>query len=429
VSLETDSGRRGPEFSVSELRASFPDFPYLVLLKLDAQRRGVAYTPEALSVLDPAVHMTAVRSDYYDKEDLTPVSLVLRDGTTIFTEGFLSETGLKPYVVDLVDGAPHLTDPGPDKDASGPGGGIVPEPVWYWEKPAYYDKLTSSGKPMWQIVSARPQRLTVHPNQFCDFWRNPGEGCKFCVMASTFKKGAKEGRKEERLAVRDIVETVAEALKEPGLCQSFFMTGGSILGGAEPLDDEVDQYVDILRALAPLFSAKKVPSQLIGTAFTARQLERLADSTFLMSYTADLEVLNKDLFPWICPGKSRLIGYEGWKRRLCDAVSVFGRGNVNTGIVGGVELARPRGLASEEEALESTLAEAGRLAEKGVFAVACVWRVLRGSVFQNQRPPSLRYYLKLSAGLDAIRRLNRLPADMDNYRRCGNHGDTDLARI
>ncbi|MDR1872410.1 MAG: hypothetical protein LBS60_10930 [Deltaproteobacteria bacterium] len=51
------------------------------------------YAPETLIAVDPTVHMTMVRSDYYDKEDLSPVSLSLDDGTTVFTEGVLADTG------------------------------------------------------------------------------------------------------------------------------------------------------------------------------------------------------------------------------------------------------------------------------------------------------------------------------------------------
>jgi biotin synthase-related radical SAM superfamily protein len=358
--------------------------------------------------------MTTVRSDYYDKEDLSPVSLILDDGTTVFTEGVLADIGLEPYVVDHDGRNAYLLD----NDAP-------LARVSYWEKPAYYAKTTAKGRPMWQVVSARPQRLTIHPHQYCDFWKKPGQGCRFCVMATNYKAYGKEAR----LLVEDIIETVGEAVKEPGGYQSVFLTGGTILSGATPLDDELELYLAILKGIGPLFGGQKFPSQLISTAFSLPQLARLKAETGLTSYTADLEVLDAELFKWICPGKSRLIGYEGWKDRLAAAVGLFGRGRVNTGIVAGVELAKPKGFKSEEEALNATLKEARSLAERGVFVVSCVWRVMTGSVFARQRPPSLEYYVRLALGLDAIRREYGFLADMDNYRRCGNHADTDLARI
>ncbi|MDR1656268.1 MAG: radical SAM protein [Deltaproteobacteria bacterium] len=408
------SSWRDEEKSLSDLKKLYPDFPYPVLLKIDVQRRGVVYTKEALAAVDPIIHMTSVRSDYYDKDDLSPVSLMLDDGTSIFTEGFLADTGFEPYVVDFDGRSAYLCD-GADPLAR----------VSYWEKPDYYSKTTSRGRHMWQLVSARPQRLTIHPHQFCDFWKKSGCGCKFCVMASNFRAG----NKEALLSVDEIVETVAEALKEPGRNQSIFLTGGTIVSGQNPLDDELELYLAVLKGLGLLFGGRKFPSQLISTAFNPWQIRRLWEETGLTSYTADIEVLNESLFDWICPGKSQLIGYQGWLDRLEAAAQIFGRGNVNTGIVAGVETARPKGFKTSEEALSNTLEEAEKLFRRGVWVVGCVWRVMEGSVFFRQRPPSLEYYLRLAQGLDGLRRKYGFMADLDNYRRCGNHPDTDLARI
>ncbi|MDR0621557.1 MAG: radical SAM protein [Deltaproteobacteria bacterium] len=416
------AGWRDLEPSLAEVGRKYPAFPPMVLLKTDVQRRGVAYTPEALAHVNPAKHMTTIRSNYYDSAGAQPVSLTLRDGTSLYLEGFLEDGHREPYVVDHDGRRAFLTDRGE-----------ALEEVEYWEKPAFYDKFTRSGKPMWQIVSARPQRYTIHPKQFCDFWKFKGQGCKFCAMDANFRKN----RKEPLLSVDDVVETVAEALKEPGASQSLFFTGGSLLGGkdpfgrgqGDPLGAELELYLGLLKALGQFFGNGKFPSQLISTAFDERGLRRLWEETGLMSYTADLEVLDEKLFGWICPGKAKLIGYRGWKERLVAAADIFGRGNVNTGLVGGVELAKPKGFATEDEALEATLSEAASLIKHGVWVVSCVWRVLGGSVFFGQKTPSLDYYARLSLGLDGLRRAANIPADLDNYRRCGNHPDTDLARV
>lgn len=278
---------------------------------------------------------------------------------------------------------------------------------------------------MWHVAWARPQRIDINPNQFCQFWETPGHGCKYCAIASTFKKSGKP----QFVNLDDIEETVREALKQPGRYTSIFLTGGTILDGEELLDEEVNLYIDILKRVGKNFGNRRFPSQLIGTAFNQNQLQRLHDETGLMSYTADIEVLNAELFQWICPGKAARIGYEQWKERLYQAVDIFGRGYVNTGLVAGVELARPNGFFSEEEALEKVLAEAEELAENGVSPVGCVWTVAPGSIFFRQKTPSLEYYVRLAKGLDELRRKYQIPVDMDNYRRCGNHPDTDLSRI
>lgn len=405
---------REEELSFEEVKAKYPHISPFVILKADMQRRGVTYSERALQRVDKNIHQVEYRGFSRETVGAVPVSLMLRDGTTALT-GFTKKDGYRdPYVIDVVEDEIVVTDEG-----------RVIESVEYWEKPDYYDKTTSKGTPMWKIALARPQRIDIYPFQYCQFWNTPGHGCKYCSIAAT----QHQVDKPEYVDVSEIVETVHEALKQKGRYMSLFLTGGSILTGEKLLDDEVNLYIKILNETDKFFGGKKIPSQLIGTAYSKEQLKRLYDNTGIASYTADIEVLGKDKFDWICPGKAAEIGYEQWKERLYEAVDIFGRGNVNTGLVGGVEMATPKGFVDEEEALASTLAEAEELARHGISAVHCVWTVAEGSIFFNQKTPSLEYYVRLSEGLDRIRRKYKINIDMDNYRRCGNHPDTDLSRI
>ena len=140
-------------------------------------------------------------------------------------------------------------------------------------------------------------------------------------------------------------------------------------------------------------------------------------------------MLDEEKFKWICPGKATRPGYREWKRRLVEAVQIFGRGYVNTAVVGGVEMATPHGFVREEDGLRATLDEAEELASQGVVTISCVWVPNAGSVFHKQKAPSLEYFVLLAKGLDSIRRRHGLIVDMDSYRMCGNHPDTDLSRI
>ena len=415
--MAVDKNWREKELSLKEVINKYPDVSPFIIIKTDAQRRGVDYTEAALSRVDVNVHQTVTRSfavERSDQVDHSPFSLLLRDGTSILTGRDMVEGYRDPLVVDVVDDKIMILDDGEPL-----------EEVFYWEKPDFYDKFTSSGKPMWHIAWARPQRIDLNPNQYCQFWETPGHGCKYCAIAATYKKSDKE----QFVDLQDIDETVHEALKQPGRFTSIFLTGGTILDGEQLLDAEVEQYIQILKRVGRNFNGKRFPSQLIGTAFNKQQLQRIYDETGLMSYTADIEVLNEELFDWICPGKAAKIGYQEWKDRLYQAVDVFGRGYVNTGLVAGVEMATPKGFQTEEESLGRILEEAEELAKHGVSAVASVWNVAPGSMFFKQRTPSLEYYVKLSKGLDALRRKYHIHIDMDNYRRCGNHPDTDLSRV
>lgn len=406
------------ELPFAETLAEHPGFPRLVALKIDVQRRGVFYTPRAEAAVDPAQHQ--LRSPYiFGSRDGAikplPESFLLRDGTTVLVDPTPPEHD--PYLVDFVDGRFVLSDRGQ-----------ILEEITLWPKPAYYGLLTSSGIPMSHVVSARPQRFNIFQSSFCYFWAEK-EGCKFCDIVTHTKQQREELGVPNRLRPQDVKETLAAALKEPGRFTSLCLTAGSVIKGEAVFDREVDFYIELLQAIGELFTTKKFPSQLIASAFNEKQLARLYAETGLTSYTSDLEVLHEGLFNWICPGKAKWVGYQEWRNRLVRAVDIFGRGNVGTGIVGGVELAQPNGFANERDALESTLSEANWLAERGVTTVYIVWVPRPGSDFRGQRAPSLDYFLRLARGLQAIRERHGLSVDFDDYRRCGNHPDTDLARL
>ena len=405
--------KRKPFVEVCE---KYKQIPKLIILKTDIQRRGIRFSEKLIKEINPQIYQVKQRSFSREAVGNIPVSFMLRDGTSVIVRNTLKRNGMEmPYQVDVEDGKFIVRD-----------GEWVEEEIFFWEKPDYYDKKTENGIPMWKIASARPQRLDINPYQYCDFWKK-ASGCKFCEIASTFLKNKEQ--KPMYVDASDIFETVKEALKEKGRYTSIFLTGGSICGGEEPFDEEVDLYIDILKRVGELFKTRRFPSQLIGTAYTKKQLSRLYENTGLMSYTADIEVLNRELFQWICPGKSQYIGYDVWKERLYQAVEIFGKGYVNTGIVAGVELAKPKGFRAEDEALSSTLKEAEELMKNGVSVVSCIWRIAGGSVFADQSPPSLEYYVRLIYELDKMKRKYGFNSGMDDYRRCGNHPDTDLARI
>ncbi|MBV4428059.1 radical SAM protein [Clostridium tyrobutyricum] len=406
------------ELTLKEVIDKYNDVSPFVIIKADVQRRSVIYTDRAIKAADKNVHQLQSRGIFFsigEKEDYFPVSLLLRDGTSIMTGPL--PTAKNPYVVDYIDGKFYITD-----------NGEIVEEVEYWTKPDYYEKFTSRGTPMWHIATSRPQRIDIDPYSYCHFWDN-GKGCKYCNIGSNFNRNKIQNNKPARLDPQDVYETVKEALKEPGRLESVFLTAGSILSGDEIFDDEVNLYIDILQAIGENFKTKRFPSQMISSAFNEKQLQKIYENTGIMSFTSDIEVLDEEKFKWICPGKDKLIGYKEWKRRIIAAVDIFGRGNVNSGIVGGVELAKPYGFKDEDEAFRVILEEAEKFAEKGVSIVQCVWTPYPGSVFQNQENPSLEYYVKLSKSLDDIRRKYGLNIDMDNYRRCGNHPDTDLSRV
>lgn len=411
---------RKKELSLDEVAAKFPDFPKLLILKIDVQRRGVIYTEAAQSKIDPDIHQ--VQSDgqqgFRIEQRYFPEGLILKDGSYLIVSYDYDFENQKrdPYVVDVIDDRIWITDEG-RKLAE----------VSYFVKPDYYNKLASNGEPLTKYISSRPQRIDVVLNQYCHFWDRNGGGCKYCPLTPNYLK---QKLKEERYNVKYIVEAVKEALKQEGRFSGFMFTGGSILSGDNVLDDELDAYIELIKAIGDLFEdGKRYPSQLISSAFDERQLERLVNETKLMHYTTDIEVLDREKFAWICEGKNHYIGYDEWKRRLIASIDYFGKGNVSSGMVLGVELASPNGFVSEEEAFKVITEEAETIVENGISLAANVWRPAPGSVFQNQYNPSLEYFVSVYNKFDELHHKYNVGRYTDDYRRCGMHPGLDLLRI
>jgi hypothetical protein len=417
-----DPDWRSKELNLDEVIKKYPGFPPLVILKADLQRRGVKVTGRAAAHIDPEKIAVNSRSNNFENEGYIPNGLLLRDGSSVIT--YLSSDAPEPftrfrdpYYVDFIDGRPVITD-----------NGRVIEEAAYWPKPDYYDKKTTKGTPMWHVLSARPQRLEINTYQNCDFWKLPGLACKYCYTG--FLYNLMKDQKPEIIDFEDAAEAVGEALKQPGRWRSIQFCGGSRLDGDEALDAEVDLYIDILKRIEKYLPDRRAMVQMVATAFNPRQLRRLRDETILTGYTSDIEVLDKDVFNAICPGKAKYIGYDEWKNRLYHAVDIFGAGRITTGIVSGVELAQPFGFANEEEALEKSLAEAEDLARHGVGVCQTVYNNMApGSMLYRQKNQPLEYNIAFAEGLDKLSRKHNIDFTFDDYRTCGNHPNTDLARI
>jgi hypothetical protein len=414
--MARDTEWRKKEPSLKDVQSRYPELPPYWLLKVDMQRRGIKYTDAAKDKVDPDRHEISILSLLDGKKGRgTPSGLVFKDGSTTIMEE--NDGGQRdPYIIDAIGDKIVIVDDGE----------ILGEIEDYWEKPLFHNKKASNGEPFSKYVQHRPQRLDITLNSYCHFWDRPGEGCKYCSLSPNYKLS---GKTSERSEIKYIKEAVAEALKQKGRYQYILLSGGSVLSGEKLFDDEVNGYIEILQAIGELFETKKFPSQVVCSAFDEEQMERLYNNTGIMNYTADIEVLNRDKFGWVCEGKNKYVGYDEWKRRLIKSVDIFGKGNVSSVVVLGVEQAKPEGFSSENDAYKAVLEEAEDLISHGVIVAANVWRAAPNSIFQNQDTPSLDFYAKTYLQLDKWHHQYGLNPYTDDYRHCGAHLGLDLQRI
>lgn len=269
------------------------------------------------------------------------------------------------------------------------------------------------------IAVVRAQKLILTAFQKCLFWKDK-EQCHYCAFFTN-------GSSTEEVDCEDVYETIREAIREPGRFSEIYLSGGSDYRGEIPFSQEIERYIRVFQAIGRNFTGR-FPSQLMAPAYKKADLQRIYDSTGLTSYCPNIEIWDEKLFKILCPGKERWIGYDEWIRRTLDAVEVFGKGNVYTQVVAGAELAKPAGFLTEAEALASNLAGCEFFAKHDVICLSTIWRPHKNARLGMQPCPSLDYYIRLAKGFHDIRQSYGLRSTDDDYKKCGNHPDSDLER-
>jgi len=408
------------DLGFKELAEKYPDFPRLLIRKLDGEMRGVVMTERAVKQAKEEGSIFEASSEDHGQD--TPRSVfggaLFRDGSWVlgmepmflqFPEGYTRKGNA--YTIDSIDGKTWLFD-----------GSEAVEEVFFAQYPAYFGKKTSRGTPMVKMVSARfPGLLFIYLYNRCDFWAEQMQ-CKYCSFPTrVFRR--KPGFSQEDL--NDIQETMDEALKEKGQWLNIVLLAGSDLAGASPFDEEVQEYVKVLTTLRKTFGTEKVYAKIVASAFSREQLLRLKEAG-ATTYQPHIEVWDEKLFEWICPGKAKYFGRQYWIDSALSAVEIFGRGYVCTQFVGGVEMMQPHGFKTIDEALASTMEGAEFFARNGVGPIAIIHRLEKGSVFypQAQKPAPLEYYVRLMKGISDLHKKYNLSVDFNNYR-CHPTGDLD----
>ena len=400
---------------LQRLAEAYPDFSPYVLLKLSMVCHGVILSEEALDRLQSPLYSFGKVEPFgisfsgRKTEKSMPSAILLRDSSYVYIN--YGENYADPYRVDF--------DPDRDCFLLMDGDSLI-DAVDFVPRPSFFGKTTSSGTPMEAIADVRAQKLILNAYQKCELWRG-GDQCHFCAFF-TGKHIPGE------VSLEDIRETLREALKEPGRYSELFLSGGTDFTGEPAFKREEERYIRVLRAIGEEFSGR-FPSQLMAPAYPKESLARIYRETGVTGYCPNIEVWDKKLFQRFCPGKDKWVGYDNWVQRTVDAVEVFGRGNVCTQVVAGVELSQPYGFSSMEQALDSNFEACDYFAKNGVIFLSTIWRPHRATRLGYQPMPPVEYYVRLAKGLHEIRRSYGLLSTNDDYKRCGNHPDADLERM
>lgn len=382
--------------TIEEAYKRFPDIHPNIVLKTDILRQGIHISGSANEnfqqrddLLWKGFHLFSY--DYQKTKvygDKSPLLIRLEDGAPIHVR----TNDHSPYLLDLVDGEFVIRER--------PSNEIIASRIWFDRKPRWYDMRTEEGIQMPAIAQGNCRMIFVTMNKYCEFW-NTNDQCLFCNINATLKDQKAGG---EDLVARLDPKTIAQVVKiiteVDHHYQIMFISGGTILGKYRG-QTELEFYITRLNALRDKLQVW-IPTTVQIAPYEDEGWKRLRETGF-GSVEPNIEVWDKRLFQWICPGKNKFIGHDEWIKRTIRAVDFWGPGRVNPNFVLGVEMAKPYGFEDVGSAVKSTAGGWDFLMSHGVLPRFNLWTRESGSGFADQPAPPLEYFIEVQKAYAELR--------------------------
>jgi hypothetical protein len=400
---------------VESLVARFPDLPKEAIVKDDLLRTGVRFD----------------RSASRDEATQKPKSYFIFSFDLSTLEDMPEETAHRPPEEIALEGGPwgfrrtvvsvRLNPRSPYVvTADGEGGRVLTlegtplAGVRYHEMPAYYRQSLSSGKSVVEIAPTIEWGYLVYLTVFrlCQYFGRESE-CRFCDINHNYRQQLAAGRPYTGVkSVEEVLEALeiiagTEPLEAADRSRAYTVTGGSVLTQVDGLA-EGPFYARYVEAIEARFPGRWI-GKVVAQALPADEVRRFKDAGARI-YHPNYEVWDRRLFEQICPGKDRHVGRDEWIRRILDAATVFGPRYVIPNFVAGVEMARPYGFASVDEAIASTAEGLDFFMSKGITPRFTTWCPEPTTPLGQENPGGapLEYHVRLLEAYRAAIEKHRL---------------------
>lgn len=386
---------------VEGLIARFPHLPREAVFKEDLLRTGMAFDTSALT--DNEEGRVKPKSYFifsFDQKTLPelgeaalrrpPEEVALTGGPYGFRRTIVSVrvNPDSPYrVARDEDGVLRLTLEGsPVAEVTVP------------EMPEYYRHRLSNGKSVMEIAPTIQWGYLIYLTVFrmCQYF-GAKEECQFCDINHNWRQHKKAGRPYTGVKP---VEEVLEALEiiarhdTSGASHAYTLTGGSVTSTVDGLA-EADFYGRYAQAIEERFPGRWI-GKVVAQALPKADVQRFRDYGVRI-YHPNYEVWDERLFKLVSPGKQRYVGREEWHRRILDARDVFGARYVIPNFVAGVEMAKPYGFATVDEAIRSTAEGLDFFMSRGVTPRFTTWCPEPTTPLGRENPEGapLEYHVRL----------------------------------
>jgi hypothetical protein len=388
-------GRPHPLDEALAVAGEHPDVPVEAVVKEDVLRRGLWFDDGVL----------ASRAGYAPKSyfifsfDHQPLPDVATGDAPAPEEIALSGG---PHAFRRVIVSVRLNRESPYRVVQGPAGGPVLEcagepvcDVQFAPRPPYYGEVTADGVPIVEVAPSIEWGYLLYLTVFrvCQYFGRDEE-CRFCDINHNFRQQREAGRPYHTVKpVARVLDALRRVAASGAAAQAYTLTGGSITTTLDGLD-EASFYVRYAEAIEGEFPGRWI-GKMVVQALPLADVRRIR-AAGIRIYHPNYEIWDKGRFEAICPGKARTIGRDEWIRRIVDAVGVFGPWRVIPNFVAGIELSRPYGFDTVEEALASTGEGLRWFMERGVMPRFTTWCPEPFSdLGATNGPAPLRYHVGL----------------------------------
>jgi hypothetical protein len=236
-------------------------------------------------------------------------------------------------------------------------------------RPDWYERTTSSGKPMTRIGTLQGTYLGIYQAKVCEYWtEKPTKvNCKFCSVGLNLGVDDADAK-----SVEEVLEVVRAARRESGITYVDFNTGHY----------RGDTYLDILepyiraikRELGLLVGVQTPPHRDLSRYVKLREM-----GVNRVSFC--FEIFDRALFREICPGKDAEYGLDHYLAAIEYCARLGARGPRDEPWVTNGEIIA--GL----EPPESSIAAIDWIVSKGAIPTVCVFRPLSGTDLAERQPP------------------------------------------
>ncbi len=394
---------------VEGLAHAYPDVPIEAIFKEDLLRCGMAWSAAALEV-----SARCKRKAYFIFSfDMVPIARMEHNENMKAPEEIRlagGPYGFKPVVVSVrLNPRSRYRVEMQDDSLVLRLDGCTVAPLELQPSPEYYSHVLPNGKPITDICPTIEWGYLLYLTVFrlCQYF-GAGEECQFCDINENYRQQKKAGRPYTSVkSVDEVLEALEVIAASDSDSRAYTVTGGSITGRLEG-KSEAEFYAQYPEAIESRFPGRWI-SKMVVQALPKDDVRRFRDAGVRI-YHPNYEIWDERLFGIYCAGKSRHVSRTEWMNRILDAAGVFGPCNVIPNFVAGIEMAKPAGFATVNEAIASTAEGLDFFMSHGVSPRFTTWCPEPLSVLGNgQEGAPLEYHVRLLRVYRDTRAKYRLP--------------------